>query len=50
MLQYGLMLDEGDGVEVDKKEALRYIKMAADQENTIALHKYNDMLAKGYDA
>ena len=37
MLRYALMLNDGDGVNVDRNEAARYLKMAADQGNPDAI-------------
>lgn len=43
---YGIMLDEGVGVETDKKEAYRYIKMAYDKGNSSAKLIYLKMHIK----
>lgn len=40
------MLDEGNGVEVDKSEAIRYIKLAADKGKNEAIQKYKEMKTK----
>lgn len=47
MIQYGLMLLNGDGIPVDKKIGMNYIKKAVDLESTDALYIYASMLENG---
>ena len=37
------MLDEGDGIKSDKKEALKYYQMAAENDNADAIEKLKQM-------
>ena len=47
MYNYALMLYNGDGVTVDKKEAARYFQMAADLGDIDSMRKYRSMLYDG---
>ena len=47
MREYANMLSEGDGIEMNKKEAARYYKLAADKGDTESMNKYSEMLSKG---
>ena len=47
MITYATMLYKGDGIAVNKKEAVRYYKMAADKGNENAMFIYAAMLYKG---
>lgn len=46
--KYGLMLKSGKNVPVNKKEAKKYIKIAANNWNTDAMVKYANMLIEEY--
>ena len=41
MINYGFMLQDGDGIPVDKKEAARYFRMADDKRNKSPWIQYN---------
>ena len=43
MCNLGLMLENGTGSAVDKREAARYYKMAADNGNTNGLKHYKNL-------
>lgn len=45
--EYGVKLFKGDGLPMNKKEASRYLKVAADKENSDAMLMYGLMLYKG---
>ena len=47
MNAYALMLDKGLGVDIDKKEAIRYYKMAIDKGNDKAMNNYALLLHHG---
>lgn len=39
-MYYALILEQGDGIAVNKKEAIRYYKMAADKVYSKTLNKF----------
>lgn len=47
MLNYALMLSNGEGVKMDKKEASKYYKRAADNEQINSMYNYATMLRTG---
>ena len=47
MFNYGLMLNQGDGIRVNKKEAANYFKKAADQGHADAMLNFAIMLNQG---
>lgn len=47
MCNYGLMLYTGNGVPMDKKEGLKYFKMAADKVLIKVMYNYEFALNKG---
>lgn len=47
MLRYGLMLQEGKEIPMNKEESLKYIKMAADKQNVAAIGYYGRFLYNG---
>lgn len=47
MFLYGTILSDGDFVETDKKEALKYFKKSADLGNVHSMFSYAFMLSKG---
>ena len=44
---YAIMLSEGRGIDIDKKEATEYMKKAANKDNIYAMHLYGLMLYNG---
>ena len=47
MSNYGYMLETGDGVEVNKSEAVKYFKMSADKGYNWAMNNYANKLFYG---
>ncbi|KAK8890602.1 hypothetical protein M9Y10_035381 [Tritrichomonas musculus] len=47
MYYYGMMLYEGRGIPMNKKEAGKYLKMAADAGYANAMKDYSYMLSNG---
>lgn len=47
MINYAIMLQYGDGVNIDKCEALRYYKMAAGRGDEFVMTNYAAMLSNG---
>ena len=47
MLRYGLMLQEGKEIPMNEEESLKYIKMAADKQNVVAIGHYGRFLYNG---
>lgn len=47
MNNYACMLEAGDGVAVDKKEASEYVKKAADKGSASSMFNYGKMLKNG---
>lgn len=47
MRNYAVMLEHGQGIPQDKKEAAKYYKMAADRGNAGSMKVYGRMLEKG---
>lgn len=47
MPNYGYMLYKGDEIEANKKEAARYIKMAADNGDEVAIKIFNSKKKNG---
>lgn len=45
MYGYSLMLKNGDGIQMDIKEAVKYMKMSADGGELNAINNYANMLA-----
>lgn len=47
MRAYGTMLINGDGIPKKKKEGIRYLKMAVDHEDVLAMLNYGLILING---
>lgn len=47
MFKYAVMLQDGDGIEMNKREASKYYKLAADQGHLESIHNYAIMLQNG---
>ena len=47
MYHYAYMLEHGNGVPINKEEAIKYYKMAIDKGNSSAMNNYADMLQYG---
>lgn len=47
MCNYVIMLSHGDGIPVDKREALRYYKISTEKGDSNAMNNYGYMLDHG---